>query len=63
MLFKAILVVRQTYALVPKAKPPRDGENLRFFLTKSAPPATKEPKHATSAQASDTQLPDRRWGP
>jgi hypothetical protein len=38
MLFKAVLVVRQTHALVPKAKPPRDGENLRFFLTKSATP-------------------------
>ncbi len=44
MLFKAVLVVRQTHALVPKAKPPRDGENPRFFLTKSAeryPPPLK----------------------
>ena len=41
MLFKAVLLMRQAHALVPKAKPPRDGENLCFFLTKALPPPLK----------------------
>jgi len=35
MLFKVVLLVRHTIALVPKAKPPRDSLNLQLFLTKS----------------------------